>query len=166
MAATISSLSTAKTVQRLAGTTGANAMLATLTANNPPGGAAAAIYQITAQNVAADLAERSTTVRYPALNVYCEKIVNDLTEKFQTFSGRVVMAIEIRHSQDGIEGLESAVEGYVDAVMQVLDANRGDWSDGMYYAGGYQVSFGPVKHGGKNFIQIAKVSFEIVVGVN
>jgi hypothetical protein len=166
MAATISSLSTTKTVQRLAGTTGANAMLAALTANNPAAGTAATICQVTAQNVAADLAERSTTVRYPALNVYCERIVNDLTEKFQTFSGRVVMAIEVRHSQDGIEGLESAVEGYVDAVMQALDANRGDWSDGMYYAGGYQASFGPVKHGGKNFIQIAKVNFEIGVGVN
>jgi hypothetical protein len=36
----------------------------------------------------------------------------------------------------------------------------------MYYAGGYQVAFGPVKHGGKNFIQIAKITFEIGVSIN
>jgi len=76
------------------------------------------------------------------------------------------MAIEIRHSQDGLTGLESAVELYADAVTQALDANRGDWGGGMYYAGGYQVAFGAVKHGGKNFVQTARVTFEIGVGIN
>jgi hypothetical protein len=33
----------------------------------------------------------------------------------------------------------------------------------MYYAGGYQASFGPVKHGGRNFIQVAKVTFDVGV---
>ncbi len=87
-----------------------------------------------AQNVAADLAERSTAVKYPAVNVYCEKIVNNLTEKFRTFSGHVQMAIEVRHSQDRLDGLQDALELYTDAVMQVLDASRGDWGDGMFYA--------------------------------
>ena len=40
--------------------------------------------------------------------MYCEKIVNDLTEKFRTFSGTVQMAIELRHSQDRLEGLQDA----------------------------------------------------------
>ena len=61
--------------------------------------------QVRAQNVAADLAEQSTRVQYPAVNVYCEKIVNNLTEKFRSFSGTVQMAIEVRHSQDRLEGL-------------------------------------------------------------
>jgi hypothetical protein len=33
----------------------------------------------------------------------------------------------------------------------------------MFYAGGYDVEFGPVKRGGKNFLQSAKVSFEVDV---
>jgi hypothetical protein len=49
----------------------------------------------------------------------------------------------------------------VDAVTQVLDANRGSWGEGAFYAGGYEVSFDPIRHGGKNFIQSAKVSFEV-----
>jgi len=166
MAQTISSAGAAQTIQRLTGNTGINAGLAALTQGGPATAAPLNVAQIRAQNVAADLAERSTTVQYPAVNVYCEKIVNNLAQKFQTFSGSVQMAIEIRHSQDGLAGIESAVELYADAVMQVLDANRGDWGGGMYYAGGYQVAFGAVKHGGKNFVQTAKVTFEIGVGIN
>ena len=64
--------------------------------------------QVRAQNVAADLAERSSTVKYPAVNVYCEKVVNQLTEKFRTFSGTAQMAIEVRHSQDRLEGFRTA----------------------------------------------------------
>jgi len=33
----------------------------------------------------------------------------------------------------------------------------------MFYSGQYQVTYGPVKQGGKNFTQVAKVTFEIGV---
>jgi len=58
----------------------------------------------------------------PAVNVYCEKIANQLVEKFRTFSGISQMAIEVRHSQDRLEGLQDTVELYASAVMQTLDA--------------------------------------------
>lgn len=166
MTGTIGSQAAGKVMGLITAPSGANASLAALT----QGGAAIAGLlnpaQIRTQNVAADLAERSTTVQYPALNVYCEKIVNALEQKFQTFSGSVQMAIEIRHSQDGLAGLQDALEVYIGALMQVLDTNRGDWGGGMYYAGGYQVAFGAVKHGGRNFVQAAKVTFEIGVNIN
>jgi hypothetical protein len=127
---------------------------------------AAAKVPIRAQNVAAELAELGETVRYPAIQVYCEKLVNSLTEKFRTFSGTVHMAAEIRNSQDRLQGLQEGLEQYADALTQVLDGNRGDWGSGMYYAGGYQVAFGAVKHGGKNYIQVAKVTFEIGVSIS
>jgi len=95
--------------------------------------------------------------------VYCEKISNTLVEKFRTFSGTAQMAIEVRHSQDQLDGLQDAVELYADAVMQTLNSGRGDWGDGMFYGGAYDVSFGPIKKGGRNFIQVAKVTFEIGV---
>ena len=121
---------------------------------------------IRAQNVAADLAELGEAVRYPAIQVYCEKVVNSLTEKFRTFSGTAQMAAEVRHSQDRLQGLQEGLEACADALTQVLDGNRGDWGSGMYYAGGYQVAFGAVKHGGKNYIQVAKVTFEIGVSIS
>jgi hypothetical protein len=148
---------------KMTGPKGVNAGLAALA---QPDWTAANLWQasqVRAQNVAADLVERSSGTQYPAANVYCEKLVNKLTEKFRKFSGTAQMAIEIRHSQDRLEGLQDRLELYTDAVAQTLDASRGDWGDGMFFAGAYEVSFGAVKHGGKNFVQPAKITFEIEV---
>jgi len=166
MTGTIGSAVTAQVMQLITAPSGANASLAALTQGGQAAVGPLEVAQIRTQNVAADVAERSTTVQYPTLNVYCEKIVNALTEKFQTFSGSAQMAIDIRHSQDRLDGLQSALEVYTGALMQVLDTSRGDWGSGMYYAGGYQVAFGAVKHGGRNFVQGAKVTFEIGVNIN
>jgi hypothetical protein len=155
-----------KVMQRITTPAGANASLAALSVPGTVPAAAFDAAQVRAQNVAADLAERSTTMQYPAVNVYCEKIVNALTEKFRTFSGTVHMAIEVRHSQDRIEGLEDGLAVYADALLGVLNGERGDWGDGVFYCGAYQVAFGAVKHGGKNFIQTAKITFEIGVSRN
>jgi hypothetical protein len=119
--------------------------------------------QVLQQNVASELVERSLDLRYPAVVIYCEKIRNELTEKFRTFSGAVRLSIEVRLTHDRLDGLQSAAETYVDAVMQVLDRSRGDWGSGMYYAGGYEADFGAVKRGGRGFLQTAKLSFEVRV---
>src|SRR5579863_10138136 len=144
MATKIGSLATQKVMQRISAAGGALGEM-----------------QVHRQNVAADLAEQSGTVRYPVLLVYCERIVNSMMEKFRTFSGAVEMSIEVRQSSDRLEALEDGLEATVDAVTQMLCASRGDWGDGMYFRGGYQVAFGAAKHGGRNFIQAAKVTFEI-----
>jgi hypothetical protein len=159
----VGSTVTAHVVTLLNGPAGLNACVATLAeaenATLPPLGQ----NQILAQNVSIELAERSTDVLYPAVSVYCEKIVNQLKEKFRNFSGKAAMAIEVRVSQDRLGGIEDQLQSYVDAVTQVLDQNRGDWGEGMYYAGCYEAALGPVKHGGQNFIQVGKVTFEVGV---
>ena len=116
---------------------------------------------ILAQNVAIELAERATAVKYPVLHVYTDRVRNLLTEKFRNFSGKVRTVVEIRVSQDRLEGIETQVQLYVDAITQVLDTNRGSWGEGAFFTGGYEVTFDPVKHGGRNFLQMARVSFEV-----
>ncbi len=113
------------------------------------------------QNIPIALAERSQAVKYPVVHVYSDRVRNTLTEKFRTFSGKVRTVAEVRFSQDRVEGIEEQLRLYVDAVTQVLDANRGSWGEGAFFAGAYEVSFDPVQHGGKNFLQIARVSFEV-----
>jgi len=117
--------------------------------------------QIIAQNVSFGLNERSVVVKYPVVHVYVDRVRNLLTEKFRKFSGKVRTVAEVRVSQDRIEGIEERLRLYVDAVTQVLEANRGSWGEGAFYSGGYDVSFEAVKHGGQNFLQVAKVSFEV-----
>ena len=154
---------TAKALDRITGPAGVNASLAELTQAEQTEADPLEATQVRTQNVAVDLVERGGTVKYPAVHLYCEKISNKLTEKFRTFSGAVQMAIEIRQSQDRLDGLQDRLELYADAMTQVLQQNRGDWGDGMFYAGAYDVSFHAVKQGGKNFLQIAKITFEIGV---
>jgi hypothetical protein len=160
---TLGTFATATVVGLISGPTGMNANLASL--GSPDNLVAPLIdtAQIYQQNVAAELVEQSTTVKYPSVYVYCEKYANKLTEKFRSFSGTVQMAVEVRHSQDRLDGLQDALELYVDSVTQVLDAERGDWGNGLFYAGGYDVSLGAVKHGGRNFLQTAKILFQIDV---
>ena len=117
--------------------------------------------QISTGNVAFELADRGTEAKYPAVYVYCDKISNLMTEKFRRFSGTAHMAIEVRLSQDKLDGLEAGMQLYVDAITQILEKSQGDWGQGTYYTGGYEVAFGPVKHGGRNFIQISKITFEV-----
>lgn len=157
----IASTATSKTVSRLSGTAGVGAALASLAPTEPPFSG-----QISAQNIATDLAERTGAVRYPAVQVYCEKVVNGLKEKFRQFSGYAQMAVEVRHSQDRVDGLEGRVQLFVDAVLEALTTQKGDWGDGTSFLGGYEVAFGPVKHGGRNFLQTAKITFELEIGRN
>lgn len=119
--------------------------------------------QVASQNIAYEVAERTAGVTYPAVYVYCEKLDNQLKEKFRTFSGKAAMCMEVRVSYDLIDTLARDVQYYAAAASQVLDLNRGDWGNGMFYTGGYTVDFGPVKRGGRNFLQTAKISFEVDV---
>jgi hypothetical protein len=161
MTATIGSLITGQVIQLLTGTSGVNSYLPATTQNNGQPLIPLNAVQVRAENVSPEISDKSNTMQYPAVNVYCEKIVNSLTEKFRSFSGSVQTTVELRYSQDRLDGLQDALENYADAIMQVLNTNRGDWGSGMFYCGEYQVTFAAVKHGGRNFLQVAKVTFEI-----
>ncbi len=119
--------------------------------------------QIINQNVSFELSERAQAVKYPAVYVYTDRVRNLLVEKFRTFSGKVRTVAEVRVSQDRIEGIEERLRLYVEAVTQVLDANRGSWGEGAFFTGGYEVRIDPVRHGGRNFLQVAKVEIEVDV---
>jgi hypothetical protein len=159
----LGSEATAKTIAVITGPKGMNAGLAALAAADRALAPALASAQVRPQNAAPDLVDQSRSVKYPDVSVYCEKIANTMTEKFRVFSGSAQMTVEVRHSSEGLAGLQDALELYADSVMQSLDAARGDWGSGMFYAGGYDVAFGAVKRGGRNFIQTTKISFEVAV---
>ena len=113
-----------------------------------------------------DVAEQGRGVPYPALFVYCDRVVNSQREKFRRFSGRARLNIEIRVSGTRCEGLERELETYVDAVTEVLHRSQGDWGQGASYSGAYEVHVEAVKRGGKNFLQTAKVVLEVDVSQN
>jgi len=121
------------------------------------------IRSILAMNASVEVSEKAGQAHYPALLVYCDKLSNSLKEKFRQFSGKAHLVVEVRYSQDRLDSLEANTQTCVDAVCALLDDSRGDWGGGAFYTGGYDVGFEPVARGGKNFLQRAKVGFEIQV---
>jgi hypothetical protein len=116
-------------------------------------------------HVAAEIAEKTSGVRYPVIYVYCQKVKNELREKFRTFSGTVDLAVEIRVSHEHMSDLQDSLQMYVEAVTDVLDKKRGHWTAGIFYTGGYEIQYGPIKRGGRSFIQSAKVELTVNVSV-
>lgn len=159
--ARVASVTTTALAGLLRSDVGVPAAVAALAAVEPIELAAVTPAQIVPANLTVEIADRSHGARYPQLWVYCEKVTNDLREKFQKFSGKASMVVEVRVSQDRTEGLEQRLQLYVDAVTNVLEENRGEWAGGVYYSGSYEVSFGGVRQGGKNVIQIAKIGFQL-----
>lgn len=157
---------TGKLLKLLTAASGINANLDTLSLLEGYTLAPVSEHQIKAQNISFELADRSPDSKYPAVYVYCDKIANLLTEKFRAFSGKAHMVVEVRLSRDRMEGLEKELQLHVEAITQILERNQGDWGQGMFYAGGYDVTFSPVKHGGRNFIQTAKITFEVGASSN
>jgi len=123
------------------------------------------IRSIVALNANVEIGEKTGHAQYPALLVYCDKISNLLKEKFRQFSGKAHLVVEVRYSQDRLDALETNTQACADAVCALLDDSRGDWGNGAFYSGGYDVSYEPVGRGGKNFLQRAKVGFEIQVSL-
>jgi hypothetical protein len=121
------------------------------------------IKTIAAHNISVDVSEKTGHAQYPALLVYCDKLSNAMKEKFRRFSGKAHLVVEVRHSQEKLEALEAHTQVYVDAVCALLDEARGDWGEGSFYPGGYDVSYEPVVRGGRNLLQKAKVSFDVEV---
>lgn len=166
MTANLGSMIAGQVIARITAPNGVNSSLAELTSGSGLTLTPVDHSQVNARNLAADLAEQSTAVKYPSVNVYCEKLVNNQNEKFRSFSGYAAMAVEVRHSQDQMAGLQDALGLYADSVMQTLNAARGDWGNGLFYMGGYEMALGAAKQGGRSFIQSAKITFQIGVSRN
>jgi hypothetical protein len=162
----IAKRATAKLQELLASPSGLNANVAALARSEGVTLSPIPTKHLFTDNVASDVAERSMDLKYTAIYVYCEGIVNTLKEKFRSVSGTAQMVIDVRVSQDRLEGIDGASQLYTDAVAQTLGQSRGDWGQGLFYSGAYQISFGPVKHGGRNFIKTAKVSFDLDVSID
>jgi len=113
-----------------------------------------------------ELTEKASNVKYPVIHVYCDRIVNSLKEKFRSFSGTADLNIEIRVSHDHLTELDSQLQYYLQGITDVLDRKRGKWENGMFYTGGYEIVFSPIKRGGRNYLQSARVRLEVHINLS
>lgn len=163
--ARIGSLATAALTQHLTGDAGLPDKVGQLLASSEIRLDRLLATDILERHVAADLAEKTSGVRYPIVYVYCQKVVNNLREKFRTFSGTADLCVDIRVSHEHMDELQAVLQTYTEAVMEILDSRRGLWGRGVFYTGGYEVEFGPIKRGGRSFVQSAKVELTVNISV-
>lgn len=145
-------------------TVGANIRIGTMVQADPTL-QATGVRTIVTMNASVDLSEKTGYMQYPLMLVYCDKLSNTLKEKFRQFSGTAHVTVEARYSQDKLDNLQANAEVYADAICALLDDSRGDWGNGFFYSGGYEVNYGGVVRGGNNFLQIAKVGFDVDVSL-
>lgn len=108
------------------------------------------------------LADGATIVPFPAVYLYCERIENLMESKFREFSGRVSVVAEVRVSGRSVRGLDLYAARLVEAVGNVLAANRGKWTEACAFDGRFAATFDPVEEGGVNFIQSARIEIELI----
>ena len=113
------------------------------------------------ENVGADLADQNRSVIYPAVYLYSARMENVLRRKFNGFAGPIRFVADVRCTRERYDGLERELAAYVEAVTMALGNNAGAWGQNLTYSGAYAVKFEPVKLGGKNFIQSAKIEIEV-----
>lgn len=112
---------------------------------------------------APELVEQAWGGRYPAVHVSCERVKSRPTEKLRRFSGEVQAGIEVRVSQDRMEGITEKVHYYCDAVRDVIERRSGCIGPGLYLSTEATVAIDPVKKGGSHFLQSGRVTCTVIV---
>ncbi len=110
-----------------------------------------------------DLAEQYT---YPRILVYCSTFENSHIEKFCSISGAASVIAEIWSSGNLVSDPNSWTHFYIEAFTNVIQANIGDWGDGIWYPGTFEVQIQPPKRGGFGFLQMARIHCHLLVGRN
>jgi len=111
----------------------------------------------------AELQEKAGATKYPVVHVYCEKIESRPSERLRPFAGSVQLAVEIRVSQDRLEGITEQLLLYMDSVRNVVESNAGCIASGLYLSNEYEAQVDAVKKGGLNFLQSAKITCTVMV---
>ena len=122
--------------------------------------------QVLLSSASVDLADLSLQLTYPRVCIYSSGTKNTQMEKFRSFSGTVSIIAEIWASANLLTQAEQWIHFYVDGVSEILRKNIGDWGNGMFFPGSYDVQFQPPKAGGLGYTESAKLSFNLSVSFN
>jgi hypothetical protein len=122
--------------------------------------------QVFVTSTSTSMADVQQQLGYPRIAVFSNRVRNQQTEKFRSLSGVVTLIAEISTTADLVDQVESAIHFYVEAVSNLLRRNIGDWGDGMFFPGAYDVDVQPPSTGASGFLQLARITCELKVSRN
>jgi hypothetical protein len=110
-----------------------------------------------------DVGDTDTRLGYPRVCLYSSGFKNSQLEKFCSLSGIVSTTADIWTSANMVDETDRLIHYYVDAVTRLLRNSSGDWGEGLFFPGVYDVQFQPPKVGGLGFVQLARLKFDLIV---
>jgi hypothetical protein len=119
--------------------------------------------QVYLSSASLSMAELQQELGYPRVAVASTRLRNTQAEKFRSLSGTATVIAEVAATGDMVIVVDTAIHFYVEAITNILRRNRGDWGDGVFYSGGYDVDIQAPQAGGSGFLQTARVTFDVGV---
>lgn len=107
--------------------------------------------------------EKALGSRYPAVILFCERIRSRPTERLRRFSGEAQVGVEVRVTQDRLEGITDRLHYYSDAVRDALERSQGCIGPGLYLSGETAVQVDAVKKGGSHFLQSSRIFCTVII---
>ena len=122
--------------------------------------------QVIMSSASADVADMNLQLTYPRVCVYSSALKNTQAEKFRSFSGSVTITAEVFASGSLVSDTDQWIHFYAEGMTQILRQNIGDWGNGMFFSGVYDIQLQPPKVGGFGYVESAKVTCSINVSLN
>ena len=114
--------------------------------------------QVVMSSASPQIGDKDIELTYPRVCLYSNGLKNTQVEKFRSLSGTLAVVAEIWASGDLVSQTDQWIHFYVEAVTDILRQNIGDWGDGVFFAGTYDVQFQAPAAGGLGYVQSAKVT--------
>ncbi len=113
-------------------------------------------------SAANDVGDTESRLGYPRVCVYSSGFKNSLLEKFRSLSGSVTTTLDIWSSANLVEETDRCIHYYVEGVSALIRNSSGDWGDGLFFSGVYDVQFQSPKTGGFGFVQLARLRVDLI----
>jgi hypothetical protein len=114
-------------------------------------------------SVSNDVGDTDSRLGYPRVCLYSSGYRNSQNEKFCSVSGIVNATADIWASANLVDDTDRWIHYYVQAVSLLLQRSAGDWGDGIFFSGVYDVQFQSPRAGGLGFTQLARLRFDLTV---
>jgi hypothetical protein len=117
-------------------------------------------------SASAEIADKDFQLTYPRICLYSTAVKNTQIEKFRSLSGIVSVTAELWASANLLQDTNQWIHFYVEAVTNIVRQSIGDWGDGIFFSGVYDVQFQPPKVGGFGYVESAKITCNLNVSRN
>ena|SRR5437588_11158168 len=117
-------------------------------------------------SASAEIGDKDFQLTYPRICLYSTAVKNTHIEKFRSLSGTISVIAEVWASANLLQDTNQWIHFYVEAMTNILRQSIGDWGDGIFFSGVYDVQFQPPKVGGFGYVESAKVTCNVNVSRN